>query len=66
MRGGSNGTIDIPGSANGRPDASEASNLRSNRSPGAKFDYGYSNYGETQKRTLESADIKGIQTLYGI
>jgi len=28
--------------------------------------YGYSNYGETQKRTLESSDIKGLQTLYGI
>lgn len=27
--------------------------------------YGYSNYGETQKRTLESPDITGIQTLYG-
>lgn len=28
--------------------------------------YGYSNYGETQKRTLEIPDIKGLQTLYGI
>ena len=28
--------------------------------------YGYSNYGETQKRTLEQPDITGIQTLYGI
>ncbi len=28
--------------------------------------YGYSGYGETQKRTLESADIAGLQTLYGI
>lgn len=28
--------------------------------------YGYSNYGETQKRTLEQPDIKGLQTLYGI
>ncbi len=26
--------------------------------------YGYSNYGETQKRTLESPDIKGLLTLY--
>lgn len=28
--------------------------------------YGYSNYGETQKRNLESPDIKGLQILYGI
>ncbi len=28
--------------------------------------YGYSNYGETQKRTLEIPDIIGLQTLYGI
>jgi len=28
--------------------------------------YGYSDYGETQKRTLETPDIKGLQTLYGI
>ncbi len=28
--------------------------------------YGYSNYEETQKRTLEQPDIKGLQTLYGI
>jgi len=27
--------------------------------------YGYSGYGETQKRTLESPDITGIQELYG-
>jgi len=27
--------------------------------------YGYSNYGETQKRTLELPDIKGLETLYG-
>ena len=27
--------------------------------------YGYSNYGETQKRTLETPDITGIQKLYG-
>lgn len=27
--------------------------------------YGYSNYGETQKRTLETPDITGLQTLYG-
>ena len=27
--------------------------------------YGYSNYGETQKRTLEAPDITGLQTLYG-
>jgi hypothetical protein len=26
--------------------------------------YGYSNYGETQKRTLEPPDVKGLQTLY--
>lgn len=26
--------------------------------------YGYSDYGETQKRTLETPDIKGLQTLY--
>ena len=26
--------------------------------------YGYSNYGETQKRTLEQPDIKGLLTLY--
>jgi hypothetical protein len=26
--------------------------------------YGYGNYGETKKRTLESGDIKGIQELY--
>lgn len=26
--------------------------------------YGYSNYGETKKRTLESQDIKGLQELY--
>lgn len=26
--------------------------------------YGYSDYGETQKRTLEAPDIKGVQTLY--
>jgi len=26
--------------------------------------YGYSDYGETQKRTLESPDIKGLLTLY--
>ena len=26
--------------------------------------YGYSNYGETQKRTLEPPDIKGLVTLY--
>ncbi len=28
--------------------------------------YGYSDYGETIKRTLEAPDIKGLQTLYGI
>jgi len=28
--------------------------------------YGYSNYGETDKRTLNSGDIAGIQKLYGI
>jgi len=28
--------------------------------------YGYSDYGETQKRTLEQPDITGLQTLYGI
>jgi len=28
--------------------------------------YGYSNYGEVQKRTLETPDITGLQTLYGI
>lgn len=27
--------------------------------------YGYSGYGETQKRTLEQPDITGLQTLYG-
>jgi len=27
--------------------------------------YGYSDYGETQKRTLETPDITGIQKLYG-
>ena len=27
--------------------------------------YGYSNYGETKKRTLEQPDITGLQTLYG-
>jgi hypothetical protein len=27
--------------------------------------YGYASYGETQKRTLESGDIAGIQALYG-
>lgn len=27
--------------------------------------YGYSGYGETQKRTLETPDITGIQALYG-
>jgi len=27
--------------------------------------YGYSNYGETQKRTLETPDVTGIQKLYG-
>ncbi|MEK6882552.1 MAG: matrixin family metalloprotease [Nanoarchaeota archaeon] len=28
--------------------------------------YGYSNYGETKKRTLEQPDITGLQKLYGI
>jgi len=28
--------------------------------------YGYSNYGETQKRTLEQPDTTGLRTLYGI
>lgn len=28
--------------------------------------YGYSDYGDIQKRTLEAPDIKGLQTLYGI
>jgi len=28
--------------------------------------YGYSNYGETQKRTLEQPDITGLQKMYGI
>lgn len=28
--------------------------------------YGYSDYGDTQKRTLETPDIQGLQTLYGI
>ena len=28
--------------------------------------YGYSDYGETQKRTLEQPDITGLQILYGI
>jgi len=28
--------------------------------------YGYSDYGETQKRTLEQADITGLQKIYGI
>jgi len=27
--------------------------------------YGYSNYGETKKRTLNAGDIMGIQKLYG-
>ena len=27
--------------------------------------YGYSNYGETQKRTLETPDILGLQRIYG-
>lgn len=27
--------------------------------------YGYSNYGETQKRTLEQPDITGLQKMYG-
>lgn len=29
-------------------------------------EYGYSDYGETKKRTLEPADITGLQSLYGI
>ncbi|MDP2930485.1 MAG: matrixin family metalloprotease [bacterium] len=33
---------------------------------GAATMYGYSNYGETQKRTLEIPDVTGLQTLYGI
>lgn len=28
--------------------------------------YGYSNYGETKKRTLEQSDITGLQKIYGI
>ncbi len=28
--------------------------------------YGYSDFGETQKRTLESADITGLQKMYGV
>lgn len=28
--------------------------------------YGYSNYGETQKRTLEQPDITGLQRMYGV
>jgi hypothetical protein len=28
--------------------------------------YGYSDYGETKKRTLEPPDVTGLQTLYGI
>lgn len=28
--------------------------------------YGYSNYGETDKRTLEQPDITGLRTLYGL
>jgi len=28
--------------------------------------YGYSNYGDTKKRTLEQPDIKGLQTMYGL
>lgn len=28
--------------------------------------YGYSDYGETKKRTLEQADITGLQKLYGV
>lgn len=28
--------------------------------------YGYSDYGEIQKRTLEQSDVKGLQTLYGV
>ena len=27
--------------------------------------YGYSDYGETDKRTLETTDIAGLQVLYG-
>ncbi|MDP3026842.1 MAG: matrixin family metalloprotease, partial [Nanoarchaeota archaeon] len=27
--------------------------------------YGYSYYGDTEKRTLETPDITGLQTLYG-
>ncbi|VVB54782.1 Matrixin [uncultured archaeon] len=27
--------------------------------------YGYSNYGETQKRSLEQADVTGLQKMYG-
>jgi predicted Zn-dependent protease len=27
--------------------------------------YGYSNYGETQKRTLEQPDVTGLQKMYG-
>jgi hypothetical protein len=27
--------------------------------------YGYADYGETMKRTLESGDIAGIQAIYG-
>jgi hypothetical protein len=27
--------------------------------------YGYSDYGEVKKRTLEQPDITGLQTLYG-
>ncbi len=28
--------------------------------------YGYGSIGETEKRTLESGDIAGIQVLYGV
>jgi hypothetical protein len=28
--------------------------------------YGYSNYGETKKRTLEQSDIAGLQKMYGL
>ena len=28
--------------------------------------YGYSNYGETKKRTLEASDITGLQKMYGL
>jgi predicted Zn-dependent protease len=28
--------------------------------------YGYSDYGDTVKRTLETPDITGLRTLYGI